>query len=81
MFLVLGTYQSQTLGPSLLLGGLIKIIVTKLAGGKGYQKVKPVMFGLIAGDLLGGLVPMVVGAIYYFWTGGQTPIGFRVLPF
>ena len=81
MFLVMGTYQSRTLGPSFLLGGLIKIIVTKMAGGKAYQKVKPVMFGLIAGDLLGGLIPMVVGAIYYFWTGGQNPIRFRVLPF
>ena len=33
------------------------------------------MFGLLGGDLPGGLVPMVVGAIYYFWTGGKTPSG------
>jgi hypothetical protein len=79
MFLVLGTWQSRRMGASFLLGGLIKFVVTKLLGGKGYEKLKPAMFGLIAGDMFGGIAIMIIGAIYYFSTG-KVPEAFRILP-
>ena len=79
LFVVLGTFQSSTLSASFLLGWLIKVLVTRLFGGKGYQGLKPFMIGLIAGDILGGILPMVHGAIYYYVTNTQ-PMSFRVLP-
>ncbi|MHC4981701.1 MAG: DUF6785 family protein [Planctomycetota bacterium] len=80
MFLVLATYQSRRLGASFLMGGLIKIGVTKLFGGRAYEKFKPAMFGLVAGDILGGIITMIAGGIYYFRTG-SSPIGFLILPY
>jgi len=79
MFIVLGTFQSRTLAFSFLIGCLIKVLVTKYGGAAGYRRVKPFMVGVIAGDMLGGLVPMVAGAIYYFATG-EPPKRFLVLP-
>jgi len=80
LFLVLGTYQSRTLGASFLLGWLVKVLVTKYGGASAYQKIKPLMIGLIAGDMLGGLLPMIVGAIYWHFTG-EPPKRFMVLTY
>jgi hypothetical protein len=44
-----------------------------------YLRLKPLMFGLIAGEMLGGLTPMVVGLVYWLVTG-QLPKVFNVLP-
>ncbi len=79
MFIVLGTFQSRTLAFSFLIGCLIKVLVTKYGGAAGYRRVKPFMIGVIAGDMLGGLIPMIVGAIYYF-SVGEVPKRFLVLP-
>ena len=65
LFVVWGTYPLVFLYPSFLAGWLIKGIVTKLGGGKTYNQVKPLMIGVIAGDLLGGAVFMIAGAAYY----------------
>lgn len=79
IFIVLGTWQSRRLAASFLVGWLIKVIVTRLMGGRSYQRVKPIMIGLIAGDVIGGIIPMIAGGVYYAVTG-QTPKPFRVLP-
>jgi hypothetical protein len=79
IFLALGTFQSRTLAVSFLIGWFIKVMVTKYGGARVYRKLIPLMIGVIAGDMLGGIVPMVVGAIYYFATG-KIPMSFRVLP-
>ncbi|MCE5325803.1 MAG: hypothetical protein LLG01_05260 [Planctomycetaceae bacterium] len=79
IFAVLGTMESKTLANSFLLGWLIKLIVTRLFGSRGYQGLKPIMIGLIAGDLMGGIIPMIHGAIYYLVTH-TSPQSFRVLP-
>ena len=79
MFLILGTFQSRTLAFSFLVGCLIKVVVTKYGGASAYQRLKPLMIGVIAGDMLGGLLPMVIGAIYYACTG-EPPKLFKVLP-
>jgi hypothetical protein len=64
---------------SFLLGWLVKVSVMKYGGGKLYNRLKPLMMGLIAGEVLGAVFPSIVGAIYYFATGEQ-PVSFRVLP-
>jgi hypothetical protein len=63
--LVWGTWPMVRLSHSFFLGWLIKVIVTRLGGGSAYQAAKPLMVGVIAGDLLGAGIWEVVGAIYY----------------
>jgi hypothetical protein len=77
MFAVLATHQSRMLGPSFLLGWLIKVLVMKFGGTHVHQKLKPIFIGLIAGEMLSGLLPMVIGAIYYVITG-ESPPNFQV---
>ena len=79
MFIVLGTFQSRTLAFSFLLGCLIKVLVTKYGGASAYRRLKPLMIGVIAGDMLGGLTPMLIGLVYYLVTG-EPPKRFVVLP-
>ncbi|MCY2928620.1 MAG: hypothetical protein NTV86_03840 [Planctomycetota bacterium] len=63
---------------SFLLGWLAKIAATHLGGHTVYEKVKPLMIGLIAGEILAATIPMIVGALYYLFTG-RTPVGFWVI--
>lgn len=79
MFITLGTWQSRALAVSFLIGCLVKTLANKYGGVGMYRRLKPVMIGLIAGDMLGGLIPMIVGALYYLLTGSP-PVSFRVLP-
>jgi len=70
LFLVWGTnFPSWMLGFSILLGWAIKTTVVRFSGAKGYHTVKPFMSGVIAGELLGGIIWIVVGFIYYMATG------------
>ena len=64
-FLVWGTWPMVRLSQAFLLGWFIKVIVTRLGGNATYQATKPLMIGVIAGDLLGGGIWMLYGAIYY----------------
>jgi len=79
MFLVLATWQSRCFAFSFLIGCLIKVAVTKYGGASAYQKLKPLMIGVIAGDMLGGLLPMIIGAISYL-VFGEPPKRFMVFP-
>jgi hypothetical protein len=78
-FLVWGTYPNAALGPSFLLGWLIKAAVVGTTGARGYHQVKPLMVGIIAGELLSGLGWMLVGATYYFVTG-KVPVSYSIFP-
>jgi hypothetical protein len=77
LFLVLGTWQSRLLGFSFLIGWFIKKCITKYGGAQGYQRYKPLMIGLITGELLAGIIPMIIGAIYYI-IEGKPPQGFSI---
>jgi hypothetical protein len=79
MFLVLGSVHARWVAVSFLIGCLIKVMANKYGGVPMYRRLKPVMIGLIAGDLLGGVLPIIVGALYFFITG-EPPKAFRVLP-
>jgi hypothetical protein len=78
-FLVWSTYPIAMFGPSFLLGWLIKAAVVGTTGARGYHQVKPLMVGVIAGELLSGLFWMVVGAVYYFSTG-RAPTAYSIFP-
>jgi hypothetical protein len=73
LFLVVATHPMARFNHSFLLGWAIKEAVTRWGGQRTYQQCKPFMIGLIAGDLLGALVFMVTGAVYYAITGQKPP--------
>ncbi len=79
VFLVWATYPGAALAGSFLLGWFVKVIVTKYGGAAAYQKFKPAMYGLIAGDMLGGVTPLLIGLLPYFITG-EPPKTFWVTP-
>ena len=79
LFLVWSSYPGKWLAASFLAGWAIKVLVTKYGGAPLYQRLKPLMFGLIAGEMLGGLTPIMVGLVYWLVTG-QLPKVFNVLP-
>ncbi|MBT3381983.1 MAG: hypothetical protein HN742_25735 [Lentisphaerae bacterium] len=62
-----------------LLGCLLKWVVTRYGGTNVYERLKPVMNVIIAGDMLGGLLPSLVGAGYYLVTGELAP-AFQIMP-
>ncbi len=67
------------MGTSFLLGWAVKTMVVRFGGAGTYNRVKPLMYGLIAGELLGGVLPILIGTGYYFVTG-ELPVKFRILP-
>jgi hypothetical protein len=69
IFLMWDTQAMAQFSGSFLLGWLIKLGVTRLGGPSTYTKAKPLMTGLIAGDLLGVLIWMVITVVYYLATG------------
>ena len=79
MFLTWNQWAPKQFAASFLAGWFIKVIVTKYGGAGVYQKLKPLMFGLIAGEILGGIIPMIIGSTYYFLTGSP-PNVFEILP-
>ncbi len=69
LVLVWGTWPMRAYSHSFLIGWFLKGVITHLGGTKSYGKAKPLMLGLIAGDLMSALIFMVHGAIYHLVTG------------
>jgi hypothetical protein len=79
MFLVWDTGPSGMMSHSFLLGWMIKTLVTRLGGFRAYEKTKPLMIGVIAGELLAALFFMLAGEIHYLYAGTVLP-EYRVFP-
>ena len=79
LFLVWGTFPLSIFAFSFLLGWLVKLTVMRSGGAKSYHQLKPLMIGLIGGELLAALLWAVVGAAYYFITHHQ-PEPIRIFP-
>ena len=82
VFLVWGTYPMQCFSFSFLVGWMIKSAVMKFGGSKTYHNVTALMFGIVAGDLLGALTVMSAVAIHY-GAYGTSPLWhqiYRVFP-
>jgi hypothetical protein len=69
LFLVWTTGHAQGLAASFFLGWLVKAIVMKYGGIVTYRRLRPLMFGLIAGEMLAGIGMSAVGAVWYLFTG------------
>jgi hypothetical protein len=68
-FFFLNSHQGQRVAFSLLIGWAIKTAICRYGGEMLYQKGKPLMAGVIAGEMLAGTLPILVGAVYYVTTG------------
>ncbi len=79
LFLVWATYPIQHFSSAFLIGWAIKAAVVKTTGAKGYHAVKPIMIGLIAGDLLGGLLWITISVVYFYFTG-ERPTVYSIFP-
>lgn len=66
----------EKFGFSFFLGWLAKLVVMKIGGPKSYYSARYLMVGVIAGDLLGGLLYMATNYTYWLVTGlpGKTAI-------
>lgn len=65
LFLAWGTWPLMCFSPSFLVGWAAKKLVTRFGGHNLHVKSTPFLIGVVAGDILGGLLFMAVGAIYY----------------
>lgn len=79
LFVVWGTYPGYRIAASFFVGWAIKAVTVKLGGAKGYQSVKPLMIGVIAGELLAAIGWIIAGAVYY-WATGQIPPQYNIMP-
>ncbi len=79
LFVMWGTYGIAIFAFSFLVGWLVKSAVLGAGGARSYHAVKPLMVGLIAGELLAVLAWAVIGAAYYLATGLQ-PVSYNVFP-
>jgi hypothetical protein len=71
LFLVWVTWPMHVFAYSILLGWLVKKLSIRFGGYAVVQRLKPLMFGIISAEILGALVFMVVGAIYFLVTGNR----------
>ena len=69
VFVVWGSWSLALLSFSFLVGWAIRTGVTKLGGKPAVLRVKPMMIGLMAGELLAAVLWIVVGWVYYTVTG------------
>jgi len=79
MFIFWGTYPGGLMAASYLLGWAVKTAVLRLGGARAYAAAKPLMVGVIAGELVAGLGWMLTGAIYWAATD-HAPVVYRLLP-
>ena len=79
LFLIWTTYPGVCFAFSFFLGWLVKLGITRFGGGATYRNMMPLLLGLIAGDMLGGLATIIIGAITYLHTG-QPPKSFGIMP-
>ena len=73
LLVVMAMWTSGLFAASILIGCLIKVSVTKYGGASLYQKLKPLMVGIVAGELLGALIPAIIGTTYHVITGDRPP--------
>jgi hypothetical protein len=64
-FLIWGTYPGYCFAGSFFIGWIFKSLVTKYGGGTLYRSLKPLMIGIIAGELCSGMLIMLHCFIYY----------------
>ncbi|MBD3422529.1 MAG: hypothetical protein GF398_20630 [Chitinivibrionales bacterium] len=78
-FLVWGSYPGCIFAMSFIIGWMIKAFVVRFGGVKGYRAVKPLMVGVIGGEVIATIIWAVVGAIYFLVTN-EIPKTIAIFP-
>ena len=79
LFVTWNTPHMPHFAGSFFIGWVIKKLVIKYGGTGVYNRARPFMIGLIAGEIFGAILPSIVAAIYYVVTNGEMPKAFHVL--
>lgn len=79
MFMVWGTIISRWFAASFLAGWLLKVAITRFRGSASYRGARPFFIGMIAGEMVAGIIWMIVGGSYYAYYGAAGPM-FHVHP-
>ncbi len=77
LFLIWGTFPSNRFAFSFLVGWAIKLAIVKLGGAKLFNRVLPIVVGVIAGELAVSFVWLATGTTYYLMTG-KPPASYSV---
>ncbi|MBN2449275.1 MAG: hypothetical protein JXR77_02735 [Lentisphaeria bacterium] len=79
MFLLWATYPMSTTCWSFFIGWMIKKLTVRFGGDKASNRLRPLMIGIIAAEVVGALIFMIAGAVFFFWTG-RKPLAYRYFP-
>ena len=79
MFLLWATYPMAATCHSFFLGWMIKKGAVRFGGSQMARKLRPFMIGVIAGEIMGALAFMIVGAVYFF-VQNANPKPYRYFP-
>jgi len=73
LFLVWGTWPAMAYWSPFLLGWMIKSAVTRFGGTRAYKRAKRFMTGVIAGEVVTGLLFIIIGFAYRLATHTSLP--------
>jgi hypothetical protein len=68
-FIGIGAWTIGKYSTSFFVGWIIKVCVVRWGGGRAYNTVRPMMIGIVVGDLFSAFLGMVINWIYYGATG------------
>ena len=80
LFLVWGSYASNTVWWSFLVGGIVKVAVVRFGGGRSYKNLKPLFLGLIAGELGFAGMNVLYNLLYLAIFDLPSTVSIRILP-
>ena len=80
LFLLWGRTSTADFAPSFLVGWFVKVAIIKYGGTRTYQRMKPLMIGLIAGCIVGAVIQVFVAPTYYFATSSPPKV-LQVMPY
>jgi hypothetical protein len=80
MFLLWATYPMAATCHSFFLGWMIKKAAVRFGGTQMVRKLRPFMIGVIAGEIMGAMTFMIVGALYFFIQNGVKPKPYHYFP-
>lgn len=79
MFLICAGWGSGQIGFCFLIGWFLKTVVLRFGGSRTSRAMTPILVGVVAGEFLGAIIPIIVGFIVYLSTG-ELPKPFSVFP-
>ncbi|OQC12611.1 MAG: hypothetical protein BWX73_02754 [Lentisphaerae bacterium ADurb.Bin082] len=79
MFLLWATYPMAMTCHSFFIGWMLKKAAVRFGGIRMARVLRPLMIGIIAGEIIAAVIFMIVGFLYYLNTG-QKPLPYRWFP-